>query len=285
MNNWNRQYRLVAGVAGQQGFELGEETKGRAIHIAFDLEKTDTQASNTGKIQLWNLSDAHKAILNQEGCVVELRVGYGNVMNPIFLGDVTNPTESLENSDRMIELEMVEGRTAYQQIASLSYTGVVQATTILGELINKMGIASVLYTPTATALIATVNYDNGYAFVGRVKDAFTQVCDRCGVKWTMQNGIIQIYKEGEPITTQAYVLNANTGLINIPKKVTISTESGDVAGYEIEYFINGAIGINDMIEVNSNLCSGYFRVYSQHYQGDNYDGGWSCTAQILEVKA
>lgn len=40
MRNWKRAYRLVAGIAGQSGFEIGEESdQGRALHIKFDLEK------------------------------------------------------------------------------------------------------------------------------------------------------------------------------------------------------------------------------------------------------
>ena len=71
--NWNRAYRLVAGVAGT-GFEIGSATEsGRAIHIKFDLEKTDVTSNNTGTISIWNLNDQHVSILEQKDCMSRLK--------------------------------------------------------------------------------------------------------------------------------------------------------------------------------------------------------------------
>ena len=61
MANWIRDYRIIAGVPGTEGFEIGEMFRGRALHVSFDLEKSDTQSSNTGKLTISNLNDEHKA--------------------------------------------------------------------------------------------------------------------------------------------------------------------------------------------------------------------------------
>ena len=109
----------------------------------------------------------------------------------------------------------------------------------------------------------------------------------------------------EAITTKAYRISAETGLISIPKKISItqttasksgsgkvsaagsasSDSSNGIPGYEIEYLINGAIGINDLVQVESRNLNGIFRVKKQSYSGDNYSGDWKCTAQIVEVVA
>ena len=125
-------------------------------------------------------------------------------------------------------------------------------------------------------------------------------CETC-----CTTGLVMVMGE---ITTQAYVLSADTGLISIPKKITISesstsktgtkktksessgsSESGKsdsgIPGYEVEYFINGAIGINDLVKVESKNLTGVFRVKKQTYRGDNYSGDWTCTAQLVEVTA
>lgn len=84
MKNFDRQYRLAAGKAGSQGFEIGGDS--RPLHISFSVEKADTDSANTAKVSLWNLSPAHKAELNKDDCVVALRAGYGSVMPLIFAG-------------------------------------------------------------------------------------------------------------------------------------------------------------------------------------------------------
>ena len=296
MANWLREYRLLAGVPGQDGFLIGQTVIGRALHINFDLEKSDTESSNTGKITISNLSDEHKSILNEKGCVVELMVGYEGNINSIFVGGVESTTEILTNADRDLEIDLIDGFSNYDKPGSISMNGIVTCSMVLAEIQAQMGIESVVITPAAEELLETAKYDAGYCYVGKMKMALQNVCQKAGTTFTLQGGVLQIYVDGEPVTAEVYVLNSHTGLISIPKKITISqngraisaeggtsTSEKGIPGYEVEYMINGAIGINDLIQLESRTLSGLFRVYSQHYVGDNYGTDWKCTAQLLEV--
>lgn len=55
-------------------------------------------------------------------------------------------------------------------------------------------------------------------------------------------------------------------------------------GWDVEYLMNAAIGLDDYVYLNSKVVKGYFRVYSVRIEGDNMEGSWSCTARLLEVK-
>lgn len=82
------------------------------------------------------------------------------------------------------------------------------------------------------------------------------------------------------------MLNSDTGLIGIPKRIAIGTGTNkSQTGWEIEYFLNGAIGVNDVIQLSSSTANGYYRVYKVTIDGDNQQGDWICTAQVLEIKA
>ena len=74
-----------------------------------------------------------------------------------------------------------------------------------------------------------------------------------------------------------------TGLIGSPKKLTKSEKnSGNAqdnssknkaqAGWEIRYFLNAAIGVNDLIQLQSKAANGIFRVESVKLEGDNMAG-------------
>ena len=301
MANWLRDYRIRIGVPGQAGFEIGTPKKGRALHVVFDLEKTDLESSNTGKVTIDNLSDEHKAILNEKGCIMEIDAGYiGGGIYTIFNGGVSNTTEILDDTaDRSIEVELIDGFSNYDRPGTISMNEVVLGAMVLDEIKEQMGIESVVVTPAAEERLLETVYDNGYCFVGRLKEALHKLCTKAGLAFTLQAGVLQIYVEGEAVTTKAFILSRDTGLISVPKKITISktgdstaatgvsygnstVESG-IPGYEVMYFINGAIGVNDLVELRSNLVSGIFRVHSQHFEGDNYDGDWLCTAQLVEV--
>ena len=306
--NWLRQYVITAGVPGQEGFEISSLGNNRPLHVNFELEKADTQSSNTGKLQISNLSAAHKAILGQDGCMVEIKAGYTDAVSSLFLGSVSNPTETLSGADRTLELELIDGFSNYDAVGSMSINDVVTADMVLTEFQAQMGVESVIITEQAAALLATAKYGNGYCYVGRLKAGLQALVAKAGLSFSMQNGVLQVFYPGEAITTQAYVLSADTGLISIPKKITISESStsktgtkktksessgsseswqsdSGIPGYEVEYFINGAIGINDLVKVESKNLTGVFRVKKQTYRGDNYSGDWTCTAQLVEVTA
>ena len=290
--NWNRAYRLVAGVAGT-GFEIGSATEsGRAIHIKFDLEKTDVTSNNTGTISIWNLNDQHVSILEQKDCMVELHAGYGASLPLIFCGNVTNPETELEGADRKTDLDVVDGRIAVRDTyVSMSYQGIIPAQAIISDCIRQMGITC-LYSPGVIAAAGQIRLPNGYAYAGPAANCLTQICGLCGFRWSIQNGVAQIHLPGEPITTQAYILNESTGLISVPKRIVIGAESKKEGekkntqyGYEVEYFLNGAINVNDMVQLQSRAASGFFKVKNLKITGDNLEGDWTCTAQLLEVAA
>ena len=292
MKNWKRTYRLVAGLAGQSGFEIGEETdQGRALHIKFDLENTDVSSNNTGTISIWNLNDEHVSVLEQKDCMIALYAGYGDTKPLIFSGNVTNPETAMESTDRKTDLDVVDGRVAIRDTyLSLSYVGETLLQTIYGDCINQMGITCI-YSQGAAVLLAATKLPLGYAFIGTAADCLTQLCNAYGLKWSIQNGVCQVLLAAEPISQQAYLLSEETGLIGVPKRVAMSAESTvqgssdskTVYGYEVEYFLNGAINVNDLVQLQSAKVSGYFRVKNIQISGDNLEGDWTCTAKMVEV--
>lgn len=299
--NFNRQYCILAGIPGHTGIEISSDGVARPLHVNFDFEKTDNQSSNTGRLQISNLNNEHKAVLSEDGCIVEVRAGYLGTLGTIFLGCARNPSEMLQNADQTLELELYDGQAYNDAIGTISMNGVVTGSSLLTELQSQMGIEASILTDKAAAMLRTAKYRNGYCYVGKLKTALQSLISKANLNYSIQNGVLQIFSYGEAVTAQAYVISAETGLISIPKKITISQpstsslsgtkeetlsadgEGNGVTGYEIEYLINGAIGINDLVKIESKKIKGIFRVCKQHYTGDNYSGDWKCVAQVVEV--
>lgn len=282
MKNFDRQYRLSAGQAGQVGFEIGAD-KPVPLHISFSIQKADLQAQNTGKVSIWNLNDQHLAELNKDDCIVALKAGYGSVIPLIFTGVVTFATTTLDGSDRCTEIELVDNRIEIRDTyVSLSYAGVVNTKTLIQDTADQMGVA-VTFSYNA----AFSDLPNGFSFVGPAKDVLTKACQSSGLVWSIQNGILQVKKPGDVMSQKVYVLSADTGLIGIPKRIQISSDDGTSAaqhGWDVEYLMNAAINIDDYVKLESKAVSGFFRVYSLEIEGDNVSGVWQCTARLLEVK-
>jgi len=287
--NFDRQYRLAAGPGGGTGFEIGATTPEQPVplHIEFSLQKSDDDKQNTGKVTVWNLNKDHLSVLDRKNCVLSLRAGYGDRIALVFAGNVSYSKTTLDSADRKTEIEIVDSLVATRDTyVSLAYSGTVSWKAIIDNLANQMGVA-VTYSYNATFKDAV----NGFSFVGKAKDALTKACNSCGLTWTLQNGVLQIKRPGDVMSKEVYLLNADTGLIEIPARVSLeksSTKDNGTSekqlGWEVVYFLNASIDIGDYVKLESKTVTGYFRVKKLEITGDNVSGDWVCKAQLLEVK-
>lgn len=283
--NFRRTYTLKCGKAGEQGFQIGniQNVIDDALHISFSVEKCDVESPNTAKIQVWNLSNENLKILDQEDCVVELKAGYNRNDALILAGNVTSVTTTPENADRMTEIAVMDGRVELRDTAVvLSLNGPVNCRDLYEQVAGMMGLPIVFAQDLTFA-----TFPNGFAYVGKAKGILQKIAEYCGHRWTIQNQIIQVTWPGRAINSLGFLLNYDTGLVSIPKRITIGSGSQKKAqtGWEVEYLLNGAIGVNDVVQLQSSTANGYYRVYKVTLDGDNQQGDWICTAQLLEIKA
>lgn len=69
------------------------------------------------------------------------------------------------------------------------------------------------------------------------------------------------------------------------RSVTTDDDSGeDVSGWDVEFLMNAAIGIDDYVFLKSKVVTGYFWVYSIEIEGDTDGSVWQCTARMPEIK-
>ena len=286
MIQFDRQYRFTA-----NGFEIGETTleQPMATRIRFNVDKCDTETPNMAIISLWNLSPAQLATLNEKDCFVTLRAGYKDIMPLIFVGTITYISTELDGADRETEMEVVDGRVELRDtFVSFSYSGQINSKKIIQDVAEEMGVA-VTFSYNAEFY----DFPNGFSFVGAGHTILDKACDSSGLQWQIQNGILQIKNRNDTMTREAFVLSPNSGLLQVPKKIMLSPDGNTLdsegagaeerSGYEVEYFLNGTIGIGDYVRLESEIATGYFRVHSVSLVGDNHEGDWMCRARLIEA--
>lgn len=281
--NFMRRYTMKCGKMGSKGFQIGNINDARetALHVSFSIEKSNAESPNDAKVQVWNLSDQNLKILDTTDCIVELKAGYGDNMVLVLVGNITSVITTKENADRMTEMTVVDGRVELRDTAiSVSLNGKVNAKDVYQRIANAMGVSIVFAKDLSFNILP-----NGFSYVGKAKNALQKIAGCCGHKWTIQNQVLQITWPGRPVSTRGYLLSSDTGLISVPKRITIGSGTEAKIGWEVEYFLNGAIGINDVVQLKSSTANGYFLVYKVTMDGDNLEGDWICTAQVLEIKA
>lgn len=282
--NFDRQYRLAVGQAGGTGFEIGETSPSQPapLHIDFSFQKTDLETQNTGNVTIWNLNDEHLSELSKKDCVLSLRAGYGKNLPLIFAGIVSHVDTEYDGADRRTEIEVVDNLVQIRDtFVSVSYSGTVSWETIILDTASQMGVAvSISYNATFNSI------SNGFSYVGKASKILTKACDSCKLSWSLQNGVLQIKRPGDVMSKEVYLLSENTGLIGTPKRVVITEDEAignNTLGWDVVYFLNGAINIDDYVRLESKMVTGYFRVYSLEMSGDNMQGDWTCKARLLEI--
>lgn len=292
MANWDRQYRMRAGVDGATGFEIGEPDEyGRAIHISFSVERSDSSTLNSTKIKVWNLNKSQIGTLMTTGCEIQLMAGYGTSRPVIFKGTVSNVNESLDGADRLIEIEAVDGFADLSEtVVSVSYSAKTSTYKVFVDIANKLGLP-VAYSASAKGILEKSYFSSGYSYVGYAQYVLDDISAVTSLTWSIQNGVLQIRKESEGVSTYVHLLNKETGLINIPKRVYSSsvsstdydTVSDTLYGYEVEYLMDGSIGVGDKVQIESEIVKGVFMVTTLTIEGDNVEGNWQCTAEVTEA--
>lgn len=283
--NFLRTYTLKCGKIGRKGFEIGNlhNATEPTLHLSFSVEKSDTETANTAKIQVWNLSDANLKILDTKDCIVELKAGYDNQNSLILVGNIISVVTTADNADRLTEIEVVDGRVALRDtVLTLSLNGNVSCQEVYQSIAKQMGLPIVFAKELSYRTLS-----NGFRFVGKARSALQKVARCCGHTWSIQNQVLQITKKDRPISTRGYLLSQTTGLLGIPKRITIGSNADhqeSKTGWEVEYLFNGAIGINDVVQLKSKIANGYFRVHKVTMDGDNLEGDWVCIAELFEIK-
>ena len=281
---FDRQYRLSAGPSGGEGFEVGATSteSPTALHIHFRVCKCDTETPNTAVISLWNLNPEQLAILNEEDCLVTLRAGYASNMTLIFVGTVIFVSTEMDGADRETKIEAVDGRVELRDsYVSLSYCGAINTRKIIEDIAADMGIP---LTCSYNARFADLL--NGFSCIGPGRVALDKACASSDLRWQIQNGVMQVKVKDDTMNREVYVLSPDSGLIGIPKKTMFCKDaenSEDQSGFEVEYLLNGAIGIGDYVRLESKVAQGYLRVRSVEMDGDNLEGSWMCKAILIDA--
>jgi len=208
---YNRVASLVVGPSGGTGKELS------GLRFAFSIQKGATAAPNVCTLQVWNASKETRVLLGVIGNIVQLKAGYADDLGAvtIFTGNITRSLVKRQGPDWVVELELQDGLIEYRdKKVSVSFDRGATTTQVLRDIAGRFGLP----IRPLPADLAAKQYVNGFAFVGRVRDAMDKACEYAGLEWSIQNRQIQIIRKGGVLRQQAIVLSSETGLIESPEQ-------------------------------------------------------------------
>jgi hypothetical protein len=262
--------RQVEATIGPKG---GEGVKINGLKIAFEIEKTDKPDSNTAKMQIYNLSkDTHDKIA-VAGNHCALKAGYADeTITAILFGDVVKCTRKKSGTDYITEIEVKDGRVAVMAgQVSISYAKDTDALTIAQDLIDAIGLPS-----KGTELIPSdAKYPGSFSDIGQAADILRKVLNKYDLKYTIQNEMIYILKEGEAAESTGLRLAPETGLLTIPQPVSDKTEETDTTKEAVNKWAFRTMLFPQLIpgaacKVESSSITTEMKITKAKFTGDNW---------------
>lgn len=206
--------RVVELTIGQEG---GKGVTITDLRISFSIEKGATKNPNKCTCRIYNMSKATRELVQVVGNVLILKAGYRQDIGAqtIFTGTITRYLTVKEGPDWVTELEMMDGLLEFRDAkVSLSFAPGVQAVDVLRNVAGKFNLP----VRTLPENIAPIQYPDGFAFVGRVREAMDKVCEYMGLEWSIQDREVQVIQKGGVFKQKAILLSSDTGMVGSPEQ-------------------------------------------------------------------
>jgi hypothetical protein len=252
------------------------------LDIEFDVKKDLSRQPNKGTVKVYNLSKEHRAALARAsaegGLFVRLSAGYAaNTSSLLLVGDVTKVSTTRNEVDVVTALEARDGGVALQSSrASRSFVRGTSVEDVLRALVAEMGIGEgnlATYTPDLAFESGDRTLRSGLSIEGSTRVVLTNFLHASGLRWSVQDGALQIRPRGRAALARAIVLSPATGLVGSPQ----SEEKGKVSATSLLQpgFIPGGI-----VVLRSADFDGSYLIREVTYQGATRGTPWYAALKL-----
>lgn len=248
------------------------------LAMKFKVKSSLKPEPNTCDVEVYNLSDAHRSLLETTTAqVLRLEVGYGDRTHQIFLGQVRTCYTQVNGPDRITKFSSGDGEQAVLGTRiRVTYGNQIQIDTAIEQIAKVLGIGVGNLSSVAARLRAkgvTSIYPQGAALSGNAWRELTTICKSCGLEATIQDGALLILEVGKALEGSAVRLSPSTGLIGSPTADSDKTTGVLTVNCEALLIPELRPGVRVQLE---SLSTGraVYRIYDAEYTGDTHGNDW-----------
>ncbi len=257
------------------------------LRMSFSMQKNLAWSANTASVKIWNLSQENRNRIKDYGDQVIVSAGYSQDAGEqlLFIGNTTQVSHAYEQPEIITTLDCGDGeRVLNQKNISVSFKEKVSVRQVVKTIAEQMGLTISEFSPTDNIV-----YEQGFEFIGMGKNAIDKTVSRLGLKWSVQNGKLQIIPQFGTTSKPAVEINADTGMIGIPQRFTDKRAclylDGPKTGYIVTTTLRPDILPGDLIKVKSQRIglNGPYSVFSIKHEGDTFGPNWRSTIEIILI--
>lgn len=285
MNLRGRYWELIVGTTR---IAMSDTPGDRSLTIKFDISKSLDREPNKASIQICNLSPAHRQGLEQaDSPVVQLVAGYKDAGGHglLFAGDARSVITSREETDFWTTIESEDGGVSYRTATiTRSFDAGVSLGTIIAACTAALGVGegnSVTYALRAELEAGGAVFPDGIALEGPAWRALDAICRSANLRWSIQNGVLQLRGRRRAAVATAVLLSPQTGLIGSPTRSARDARTGRV-NVEAVSLLQPALYPGRIVQVDSSTVTGNWLCHSVQYTGDSTGNDWNATLVLKD---
>ena len=232
------------------------------LDMEFTVPFDDDLEPNEAEIIIYNLTNN---TINQfkKGAEITIEAGYKGDTGVIFKGFVDRKQTSYEDTDKRTTIKCFDD-IANKTVESIPYAARTKASYILKDLLVKAGLPIADFKPRRDH-----TYENEVTVDGDLMQNIKKYSEVCGVStYTLKGKVYSRYiKHGDNIN---FELSVNTGMIGYPtayeEEINAEEYTDTIKGYEVEMLLQHRMQTAAIININSVVTKGAYRVRSGEHR-------------------
>lgn len=267
------------------------------LRMSFSVFKSESWATNTANIRVWNLGADNRNQLNSFGDQVRIFAGYNNSSNQnagpqlLFTGNTSLVSHVFAEPEIVSVFDCGDGEKSLNLIlVSWSFAPGTPVRTVIESYAARLGLIIAEFSVTDNLI-----YNNGHKYSGIAKTGLDIACKAVGLVASVQNNNLVILSQGVGSSKPPIEVNAETGMIGIPERYTDRRQylyralpqngGAPKPGWKVSTFLRPDILPGDRIRLISNRVNinGIFYVISIRHEGDNFGPQFESTLEVIAV--
>ena len=233
------------------------------FRIRFNVLKNIEGTPNPSTIEIYNLGEKSRNIVQKVNSRIILEAGYGDQTEVIFRGNIRRSRTEKVGPDYITKIEAADGLVAYEgAVVNQSFGQPTSLTDVVKTLTDSLKQTN-LNVPQITGIPAK-QYQSGIVLSGKTVNILDKILRSEGVQFTIQDETVLFLEQGSVLSGQFFVLSVDTGLVGIPKVGDSSLSLTSLMNPQLKPF--------SQVLVRSKFVNGLYRMIRVEHKGDTFEG-------------
>lgn len=246
---------------------IGNATELEGMRIRFEVQKHLAKEPNKAVIKVHNLADFTRSEIEKGEMAIRLHAGYEGNLRLVFYGDLRRAQSQREGTDIVTTMLVADGAQAFKHARmNKSYKPPTKLIRVLEDMAKSMDLVLPRELVTKPELQQTIS--TGVSAQGATRDVMTSVLAEFGYGWSIQNGILQILRDEDLRPGEAFLIDAEAGLVNTPER-TIPEKEGGKAEVKFDVYLYPELQPGAKVKLASEFINLEMKLTDVTHNGDN----------------